>query len=335
MGTASLILVLLLAAPQEEPRPKMPNPTWITMKAGNRPLNEVLQEISREASIPIDCPGVTDRVTVNLSEATFWQALDGVCKAHGQIRFFARGDKVLVGRGTYPDNAVLFSGPLAVFAGGTRGSLVFGIFWEKRVPVDGVGYRVSVLRDGVEVTRPVEAEEAVSLAPAFHDSALSHTLIIPVPQEGRDREGTSRLKVVLRCRMALGHSEIVFKDPERKMEARGSTSRVSVRLVRFAREGGKSQISYEVSPGELPPQGPTVLKIVALDEKGVEHAVGRHLVRFKEGDPRPVQSPPFLGLPASFYGPVGELKILVPEKVHVEELNLDPDRIQAMREDRP
>ena len=339
MGTSWLALALLFAAPQEEPPYKLPPPAWITLKADNRPLNEVLQEISRQASIPIDCPGVADRVTVNLGEVPFWEALHEVCTAHGFFVFGGRGDGVLMGRGKYSGRSALFRGPLAVLPrwdsnpGAMKAVFHFLVYWEKKVPMDFLGCRVISIRDGGEPVPQIEADTMVNPEATPGRSQLSHGVRADIPLPLADPDGTPRYRVVLRCGMAVKHSEIVFKDPEQKADVTKDASRVSVTLVRCARERRGSRISYQVWPGEIPLREPAVIRVMARDENGVEHFVAQQMVQFRKGDRGPLDSSPYLGIPASLAGPVKELKFLVPDRVHVEEVTLDPSRIPNTRGD--
>lgn len=72
----------------------------VTLEHRNRPAREALEEIGRQAGIPCEFEGDIGKeaVTVSLKDATFLQAVDAVCAAHGKLVATSQHREMQLGR---------------------------------------------------------------------------------------------------------------------------------------------------------------------------------------------------------------------------------------------
>jgi hypothetical protein len=136
-------------------------PVRVTLKASGRPLKDVVDELRDASGQPIvakDLPA--DRVTVAFDRAPFWEALDGLCKAHGGIMWRVRGAEIRLEKRPYRALPRVVHGNLMValteltastvlHRGGASGNaqLIGLVAWTKGTRPERAAFDVQALED--------------------------------------------------------------------------------------------------------------------------------------------------------------------------------------------
>jgi hypothetical protein len=92
-------------------------PRRITLKAADQPLREVLDELSRQAGVPIECLQVDSAAKISLDEkdASLQMVLDRLCKDQAERTWEARDDgSIRLLKDRHPSTPVVYGGPFRV-----------------------------------------------------------------------------------------------------------------------------------------------------------------------------------------------------------------------------
>jgi len=112
----------------------MGRPVIVTMSATSVPVEGVLADLQKQSGQPLTFKDLPfKRVTVAVDKQPFWEALDAVCKAHGEIMWRVQRDGVLVEKGPYRARPMVVQGNVALYFDGHTTSKTVpgndGTFW--------------------------------------------------------------------------------------------------------------------------------------------------------------------------------------------------------------
>ena len=212
--------------------------TLITIEAKDRLVTEVLADLKRQVSIPIELIDVPEaaRVTVSFSQVPFWDAIDRICKASGEVMYHVLETRVRVYGVKYRDIPRKFLGPWAVFLMRTEFQdeqpsapvsdtrwLNFQamICWEKGSTPILVRSRVldfsddqGFTFDDLKVKASSYAEERVEYIDRYEEGGGQYSAWHPIgPQLSRKATRIKRLRLSVERTFPLAWTGVTFKKP--------------------------------------------------------------------------------------------------------------------------
>jgi hypothetical protein len=112
----------------------MGRPVLVTINATCIPGDDVLADLQKQSDQPMTFKDIPfKRVTVATDKKPFWEALDAICKAHGDIMWRVHRDGVVVEKGKYRARPMVVQGNVALYFDGHTTSKTVpgndGTFW--------------------------------------------------------------------------------------------------------------------------------------------------------------------------------------------------------------
>jgi hypothetical protein len=91
----------------------MGTPVLVTLKAEALPLDQVLEELKKLTGQPLVWREIpADPVSITLERASYWDALDAICKVHGGVMWSITPNEVQVAKGPYRERLRVTRGNL-------------------------------------------------------------------------------------------------------------------------------------------------------------------------------------------------------------------------------
>jgi len=315
----------------------LPPPSFITLEAKNRPLNEVFQAVGRQSRTPIDLTGIPEdaRVSVSLQRTPYWKALEEICRASGRVMAGADADHIAITTEPYialPQTSTeLFHVTLQRIDLSSNGMLgqadrfdhfnaLFDVSWEKGARPWRVSARITELVDekGDELTGAETDPALTSIAP----DAIHVELPLEVPHgPGPQATKLSRLRVEVAFEFPLRYSEVRLRVADGKLPPPAECPEFTIRLNRMDRREGALVTGLTLTLGATPPEGELLSESIVLrDRKGNDHQA-----MITEGPQTPENETnyevSFADAPEA--GQLSEIIIRIPAEVHREKLDVD------------
>ena len=315
-------------------RSKLRPARLVTLEAKDRSLRDALEELARQGTTPVDVKEVpeSEKVTLSLSKVPFWEALDGLCRTSGRVRYELGSDGVRLKPGPFVDRPRRLSGPFAAFLTGVQAvktavgepsefSLDFQACWEEGTRPDGVTWTFKELRDdkgtdllGDPVDRDPFDKQSTSRGGNTYETTLTSRIL---PDAGASK--LSRLSLRVGCEFVLRSVTLEFKDPGRKVGQKESSQGVSVRLDQFEQNGDQPGGSVIVELADKRSVSSDLVLLSLIGDDGREHRVG--VIGIRKGY---LQT----GFSLGGGGPKGpghidSVRVTIPTEVHTEAIDLD------------
>jgi len=327
--------ILRTIADREKRASAVPAGTRVTLRAVDRPVLEVLEELQRRSGTPLELGKVPSdlKVTVSLENVCFWDALDEVCRATGQMVFQPKDLAVALAKKRYAARPRFVSGPFAVLlqeinstisgtfgrAGDRRTKIQFVLCWEKGGRPDRIGARPIEIRDdrGTDLLDP----KIPGLQPYFasvEEDRLSqgqHLYLGNVPAEEATK--LARLKFELSCEFTLKYAEVMIEKPEGKSRTDLSCDKFSLTFQSCKRLGDVVRADFLFATTEGKPWLQPV-RGRAKDKEGKEYAGG-----VQTNVPVGNASLIYMDFKVPGSTELAELRISVPAEVHTERIVVD------------
>jgi hypothetical protein len=311
----------------------------ITLEARGRPLREVLAALQKQAPTPVDAEGVPEgeKVTVSLSKTPFWEALEAICRANGNVMPELQTDRVAVASEKYAALPRRLKGAFAVHllwmemtSGGSldgqeryeefRGEV--RVCWEKGVRPWRVTTRLAELTDdrGESLISEDDEDRLVNSVHVSGDG-LGQDLAVGASRVPRaDAATLGRLKIEVEIEFALRYSGVAFANPDGKVGASARCRELSATVVKWTRTEKEIVATLRIQPqeGEFEEFSPE--QVCLKDKAGKEHpgllqsmgdSADEQGVLYQFSFPVPVETE------------IQELAIRVPAEIHKERVDLD------------
>lgn len=315
--------------------------TLVSLEARDRPVREVLEELGRKATTPLDLsqvPADAPPVTVALSGKPFWEALDEICRASGQVCWTSAQDRVILQKGVHRNNPRRCQGPFALYhhsvearvtgsfgAGGTTEQLTvaLALVWEKGTRPDRVTLHPLEIRDdlGTDLMPPKQQGGAVQnpVIAAGHIAVPAlNVWSNRAPAEEAAR--IARMKLEVAVDFILEYGGVTFRQPGPGPAAVQTSEKFNATLQKFSRQGSVVQLHLQLAPADARPEGIQDFRLRLKDKEGktLEEALAQ---RGWGWNGRAFSIATSLDL--SKMGEIAELSVVAPFKVHTERIIAD------------
>jgi len=313
--------------------------TLVSVEATDRPLRQVLEELSKASGTLIEWANVPEdvRVTWRASKLPFWEALDEACRASGKFTYEVAQDRVRPVAGKHADFPRRAHGPFAIslrqiemrvrgdFGGGApseQTSPRFVVCWEKGTQPDRVFLTPVEVRDDRGTDLLSRRRNVVAHHPEIargHIAAPSlHLWINQVP----DAEATrlARLRFEVTVEFHLEFAGVSFRTGPAWAPSTQPCEKFSATLEKFSRDGNAAHLRLKITPVDGRREGIQALKVRFTDKDGKvqQEPLGRH-GSSRSGKAFTIAS----DLHLANLGEVIEISVVAPSRVHTEKIDCD------------
>lgn len=279
--------IILEIERRERLRMHLRDPARVTLAAEKTPLRDALAELARQSGTEVDVALVPADWTVSYrcKDAGFWDALDGLCRAHGGVRWNP-GKRISVLPGVPVACPKAVRGPLLVrlrsvewrrirsFGDPEEGflRLEFDVAWEAGTKPGWAEVRLLDLKDDRGTVLLEERMPFSRTDPREGQTAVALSAEVAPPDV--EAAKIARLQAEVHVGFPLDRAVAVFKDPERATDRTQKLGDRTIHLRRFIRSS--SAVVCEVQLSHEPDHLSEDLSIVDGDGRAYElRALGR------------------------------------------------------------
>lgn len=243
-------------------REVMRTPSRVTLDLKDASLRAALEDLAKKTGNEIDATKVPAdaKVTFSCQDALFWDALNGLCRAHGNVNW-AADRKIVVTSGKWSECPGRVHGPMVVrlrrlewrdvksFGQNnyTYLTVQFDVAWEKGTQPGSIRFVPAAFKDdkGTDLLDPERDSWAMAEAREGQVGAMMMMYQYKPPHE--EATAIDDLRGELHIDFPLSYVTLSFPDPASKVNTVQTVDNLSLTLRRFDHRGG--MVYCEVSTG--------------------------------------------------------------------------------------